>query len=367
MIHLSKLIISEEAKAKVRDILDSGMLANGTYTSQFEKKFSRYCGRLYGVATSSGTTALHVALLALGIGPGDKVLTTPFSFIASSNAILYCGARPVFCDIDPQTFNIDPAQIRKALKKDKDIKALLVVHLYGLPCSLEEIVEIAKEFGLKLIEDCAQAAGAEFQDKKVGSFGDVGCFSFYATKNMTTGEGGMVLTDDDDLARRCRSLINHGRTARSSHNVLGYNYRMTDIAAALGLCQLEKLDEFNAKRIDNAHYLTENLRELDWIDTPVIPLGCKHVFHQYTVRVRSRDKFVERLAAGGVESAIFYPLPIPQQPFYPDLGYGGGSYPEARRASLEVASLPVHPALSKADLAKIVEVVKSFGGFYEDC
>jgi dTDP-4-amino-4,6-dideoxygalactose transaminase len=344
--------MEEEEKEAVIAVLESGMLAQGPKVEEFEKAFAALCGVRHAVATSSGTTALHLALLAHGIGPGDEVITSPFTFISSANSILFVGATPVFVDIDESSFNMDPSLIEARITPRT--KALVPVHLFGNPCDMEAIMAIAARHGLMVIEDAAQAHGASINGKKVGSFG-TGCFSFYPTKNMTTAEGGMVTSDDDQVAEKVRLLRSHGMKRRYYHDFLGYNFRMTDVHAALGLAQLAKLEVFNEKRIANARYLTERLGEV--IIAPQVKDGYRHVFHQYTIRVKGdRDQMVEQLRERGIGAGVYYPLPVHQQPVYRELGYNE-RLPVAEAMSREVLSLPVHPALSQADLERIVEVV----------
>ncbi len=233
-IPLSKPCLGEEEKKAVNEVLDSGFLAQGENVRKFEEEFARYVGVKEAVATSNGTTALFVALKALGVKEGDRVITTPFTFVATASSILQCGGVPVFCDVDEKTFNLDPGKLEDILKKERNIKGIIAVHLYGLPCDLEEIAFLTQKYNLFLLEDCAQAHGAECQGRKVGSWGDMGAFSFYPTKNMTTGEGGMITTNDSLLAQKCRMLINHGSRKRYYHEALGYNFRLTDIGGALG-------------------------------------------------------------------------------------------------------------------------------------
>ncbi|MEA1924956.1 MAG: DegT/DnrJ/EryC1/StrS family aminotransferase, partial [Candidatus Altiarchaeota archaeon] len=289
MIPIAKPSIGECEKKAVNDVLESGMIACGSVVSEFEKGFASYCDTSWGVATTSGTSALCVALKALGISEKDHVLTTPFSFMATANSILYCNAKPVFADICDDTFNISPEKIREKLDEDDRINTLLLVHLYGLSCDMDEIMKIVKQYQIQLVEDCAQAHGAQYNGKKVGSFGDAACFSFYPTKNMTTGEGGMIVSSSEEVIENSRRFINHGMRERYLHEELGFNYRMTNIQAALGLCQLEKLDSFTDLRMSNAAFLSKNLDKSDWLTTPHVPSGCKHVFHQYTVKVDDRD------------------------------------------------------------------------------
>lgn len=351
MIRIAMPLLASEEKNAVLSVLDSGHLAQGSRVAEFEQAFASYIGVKHVIAVSSGTAALHTALLAQDIGPGDEVITSPFTFIASANAILYTGAMPAFADIDPATYNMDP--LRVAAKITSRTRALLPVHLYGQPCDMGALVELARKHRLAIIEDACQAHGASFRGRKVGSFG-TGCFSFYATKNMTTAEGGAITTDDDTIADRARLIRSHGSRERYRHEILGYNYRMTDLQAAIGLAQLRKLEAWNSVRIENAGYLTEHLsRDV----APYVAPERRHVFHQYTIRVRGdRDAARAKLSAAGIETAIHYPLPVPCQPLYTRLGYRD-TLVESECASRQVLSLPVHPGLARADLEKIAEAV----------
>lgn len=355
-IPISRPWISKEDIHAVVEVLKSGNLSQGEKVKEFEKAFSRYIGVNYGIATSSGTSALKIALQTLEI-KDSEVITTPFTFIATSNSILYNQGVPKFADIEEDTFNIDPEEIRK--KITPKTKALVIVHLYGLPCRMKEILEIQDEYNLFLIEDCAQAAGAEYRGKKVGSFGDISTFSFYPTKNMTTGEGGMILTNNKELAEKARMLRNHGQKKAYRHEVISYNYRMTDMEAALGLVQLKKLDEMNEKRRRNAMILSEALNGIPEIITPKSFEGAKHVYHQYTLRVlKKRDRLLEFLNTHGIGARVYYPQPVYLNPPYQKLGYKKGLCKTAERISKEVLSLPVYPMLEPIDLENIAEMVK---------
>jgi perosamine synthetase len=357
MIYMAKPQIGDEEKKAVMEVLDSGIIAQGPRVKAFEEGFAAMCGVKHAIATTSGTTALHVALLAHGIGKDDEVITSAFTFIASSNSILFVGAKPVFVDIDPRTFNMDPARIEAAITPRT--KAILPVHLYGLACDMDPIMEIAKKHGLAVIEDACQSHGAEYKGRKVGSFG-TGAFSLYPTKNMTSAEGGMITTSDAVIDEECRVLRQHGMRKRYYHDELGYNFRMTDIHAAIGLAQLQKLEKFNAQRQSNAKFLSESLKG---VVAPHVPEGLTHVFHQYTVRVPGgkRDALRTYLNEHGVGSEVYYPVPIHKQTFYVrDLGYGDVVLPETEFATTEVLSLPVHPALSSSDLETIVATVNEF-------
>ena len=353
-IPIAKPLISDEEKQAVLAVLESGQLAQGAVTREFEERFAAFCGARHAVATSSGTTALHLALLVQGIGPGDEVITTPFTFVASANSILYCGATPVFVDIEPDTFNIDPSRIEAAITSRT--KAILPVHVYGNPADLETITAIADRHGLVVIEDAAQAHGARVSGRRVGSAG-IACFSFYPTKNMTTGEGGAVTTNDDAVADRLRMLRSHGARERYRHEILGYNFRMTDLQAAIGLAQLPKLPAWTKRRQANAALLSELLAP--HVSIPVNRPWAEHVYHQYTIRVSGgRGDLPDRLARRGVGSSVHYPLPVHQQPLYSNLGFVD-VLPEAERASQEVLSLPVHPALTEEELRWVADAVAS--------
>jgi perosamine synthetase len=357
MIPIAQPMIGEEEKRAVLEVLGSGMLAQGPKVRAFEEAFAEMCGVRYAVATSSGTAALHMALLAHGIGPGDEVITTPFTFIASANSILYVEARPIFVDIDPVTFNIDPVQIEAALTPRT--RAIMPVHLFGLTCDMEPIVALAQAHDLIVVEDACQAHGAEYHGRRAGSFG-TGCFSLYPTKNITSAEGGMITTDDEEIAERCRIIRQHGMRRRYYHDEMGFNFRMTDVHAAIGLAQLPKLEKFNEARIANARFFNEHLVG---VTTPAVPGGYRHVFHQYTIRVTGgrRDAVLEGLGEKGIGAGVYYPVPVHQQRVYVEQGYQG-TFPETERATAEVLSLPVHPGLSRSNLETIVAAVNELCG-----
>jgi perosamine synthetase len=362
MIPVSKPLLGEEEQAAVRRVLESGIIAQGPRVAEFERAFAAMVGVKHAIATSNGTTALHAALLAHGVGPGDEVITTPFTFMASINSILYTGARPVLCDID-ESFNLDAALIERAITPRT--KAIMPVHLYGQPADLDVIGELARAHDLALVEDACQAHGAEFDGRRAGSFG-TGCFSFYATKNMTTGEGGMITTDDDGLAEGARRIIAHGMKVRYYHDSLGYNYRMTDIAAAIGIEQLKKLPGFNARRVENARFYDQHLANVPGLITPAVYPRRTHVYHQYTVRItpefgRSRDAVAEALGQQGISTGVYYPIPAHRQAAVQPLGLGEGVYPVAEQMAQEVLAIPVHPALTDADRMFIVDSLISQG------
>lgn len=356
MISIASPLIGEEEKQAVLEVLDSGILAQGPRVAAFEKAFAEMCGVKEAIATSSGTTALHTALLAHGIGQGDEVITSPFTFIASANSVLYTGARPVFVDIDPDTFNMNPALIEAAITERT--KAIMPVHLFGLSCDMDAISKIAAKHNLIILEDACQSHGASLHGQRVGSFG-TGTFSLYPTKNITSAEGGMITTNDPALAEECRIIRQHGMRRRYYHDDLGFNFRMTDVHAAIGLEQIKKLAKFNAARQRNAAFLSQHLQG---VKTPTVPQGYEHVYHQYTIRVSGgrRDALIEHLKQHEIGCGVYYPVPVHKQSYYTEqLGYDQ-TLPEAERAAAEVVSLPVHPALSPADLETIVDAVNTF-------
>jgi len=345
--------MGEEEKARVWEAMAAGSLAQGPRVRELEEQFAAFIGAGHAVATSSGTTALHLALLGYGIGAGDEVITVPFTFIASANSVLYTGARPVFVDIGERDFCIDPELIEAAITERT--KAIMPVSLYGQPADMEAIAEIAERHGLAVVEDACQAHGAAIGDRRSGTWG-AGTFSFYPTKNMTTGEGGMLTTDDGELAERVRLLREHGMKVRYHHDVVGYNFRMTDIAASIGLAQLPKLPANNdRRRAIAARYDAELLGVI----TPQVRPGVTHVYHQYTLCVNERDAFAEALKARGVGSAIYYPIPVHRQKPFLALGYGKESLPVTDRLTTEVLSIPVHPSLSDDEVSAVAEAVNA--------
>jgi len=353
MIPIAKPYISKREKQLVMEVLDSGMLVQGPKVAALETAFAELCDVKHAIATTSGTTALHAALIAHGIGEGDEVITTPFTFIASANSILFTGAKPVFVDIDTDTFNLDPKLIEAAITPRT--KAILPVHLYGYMCDMKSIMDIADKYNLVVIEDACQAVGASYRGKKSGSFG-TGTFSLYATKNVMSGEGGMITANDDEIAEKCKLIRSHGMKVRYYHNFLGYNYRMSDLHAAIGVAQMERLEEFNNKRKANAKYLSDNINS---VIVPKVKPGYDHVWHQYTIRIddnRDRDAAVKQLNDAGVGTGIFYPVPAHQQGYMQEI-IGDFKFPISEKLAKQVISLPVHPQVSQADLDKIVEEV----------
>ena len=323
-------IIGEEEINAVIEVMKSGMIAQGPKVAEFEKAFAEFAGCKHAIAVNSGTAALQVANLSAGIGPGDEVITSPFTFAATGNSILFTGAKAAFVDIDPETFTLDPALIEDAI--NENTKAIMPVQLYGQSADMDEINKIAKDHDLKVIEDAAQAHGAQYKGRNVGQLGDIACFSFYPTKNMKT---------------------------KYHNEYLGYNFRMTDIEAAIGVEQLKKVSGFNDARIDNASYLNEGLADVDYVETPVVRDGCKHVYHQYTIKVTNgkRDELIEILAENGVGSGVYYPIPLYRQGVFTSRGYDL-SLPVTEKIVNEVISLPIHPSLTEEDLDLIIKTIK---------
>ncbi len=356
-IPVAKPLIGDAEKRAVMAVLESGQLAMGSRTEAFEKAFAEYVGAKHAIGVNSGTAALIVALQAHGVGPGDEVITTPFSFIATATSIIACGATPVFVDIDPFDLNLDPNQVEDAITDQT--KAVMPVHLYGHPARIAEFEEICEDNGLALVEDAAQAHGAEHAGRRVGTFG-TGCFSFYPTKNMTTGEGGIITTNDDEVARLCRIIRSHGQEVRYKHDYFGLNWRMQDMNAAIGLVQMDYIEDWNKARIANAEKLASLIRA---VETPRVRDGDRHVFHQFTVRVpRDRDDVQRQLQDAGIGSAVHYPIPIHHQPIMRQMGYGEGSFPVAEAAAGHVLSLPVHPSLGPEDVEYIAAALNRICG-----
>ncbi len=347
--------LGDEEKNAVLAVLASGMIAQGPVTAAFEEEFATYCGVPHAVATSNGTTALHAALLSAGIGPGDEVIVPAFTFFATASSVSMCGAVPAFADVDPATATIDPADI--LAKVTEKTKAVIGVHLYGQPCDAAAVRKICENEDLIFIEDAAQAHGAAYRGKKTGSLGDLACFSFYATKNLATGEGGMVTTASDEYDKRLRRLINHGQSEKYLHTELGYNYRMTDINAALGRVQLARLDGFNRRRQENAAYYGANIKAPGLI-LPAVSPGRTHVWHQYSLRVTGkfpllRDEFMAYLRERGIGCAVHYPVALSRQPFYA----GASPCPVAEALAASVLSIPVHPNVTDEARAYICETI----------
>jgi perosamine synthetase len=356
MIPISRPDIGTAEENAVLEVLRSGMLAMGKRTAAFEEAWAAYCGVRHATLMSNGTVAQEAILQALGIGPGDEVITVSFSFNATVSAILRVGARPVFVDVREDDFCMDPAQVEARITPRT--KAIMPVHLYGLMADMAPLVDIATRHGLVIIEDAAQAHGATYDGRRAGQFGPA-MFSLYATKNLMTGEGGFATTDDDAIADRLRLLRNHGMRVRYHHDELGTNFKPTDLAAAIGLAQLSRLDERTERRRANAAFLTAHLGS-DYL-VPHTPSGREHVWHQYVMRFPgARQQVIDGLAKRGVGTLIYYPVPIHRQAYLQQYVPGAAelSLPVTDRLSDEVLAIPVHPMLSPDDLDTIVEAIR---------
>ncbi|HLN15224.1 MAG TPA: DegT/DnrJ/EryC1/StrS family aminotransferase [Acidimicrobiales bacterium] len=360
MIRLSAPSVGEEEIEAVTAVLRSGQLAQGPEVAAFEAAFAHLVDGRPCVAVNAGTSGLQLALMALGIGPGDEVVVPSFTFAGTANAVRLAGAEPVFADIEGETFGLDPEAVAAAITPRT--AAVMPVHLYGHPARMAELTEVARRHQVALVEDAAQAHGASLAGRPVGAFGDAAVFSFYATKNMTTGEGGMVVLTDEAALRRLKLLRNQGMERQYENEIVGFNMRMTDVAAAIGRVQLGRLDERNARRRANATVLDEALGDV--VITPAVAPGAVHVYHQYTVRTPRRDELQAGLAELGVEARVFYPVPVDLlTPYRGSAARAAGVLTETDRAAGEVLSLPVGPHLSDEDVSRVAEgVLKVLAG-----
>jgi dTDP-4-amino-4,6-dideoxygalactose transaminase len=348
--------IKEEIDSAVLGVMRSTHFILGPHGKALEVAIAAYHGVKHAIAVASGTDALHLALIAAGIKPGDEVITTPFTFIATAEAISYVGGVPVFIDIDPVTFNMDVTKLETAITSKT--RAIIPVHLYGQAAEMEPLMVIARKHGLRVIEDCAQSFGAQYRSRITGSFGDLGCFSFFPSKNLGCyGDGGMVITDNASLAEQMLSLRNHGSRVRYYHDRIGFNSRLDEIQAAILRIKFRHIDTYNEKRRQNA-MLYNSMLSAAGIRTPSEQKGTAHVFHQYTIRVKNRDVVKEKLDKGGITSSmIYYPVPLHLQEAYRNLGMKPGSLPVAEEAAREVMSLPMYPELTEAQIRTVAEAV----------
>ncbi len=363
MIPLAKPIIGEEEINAVVRVLKSGMLAQGPVVKEFEEHFAAYCGTKYAIAVNSGTAALHAALYGLEVRTNDEVITTPFTFVATANSILMANAKPVFVDVDQQTYTIDPKLVESAITLKT--KAILPVNLYGQMCDYDTLNAIAKKHHVAIIEDAAQSIGADWHTQRSGSLTAAAAFSLYATKNIMCGEGGVVTTNSEQVAELAKRMRHHGQSEKTRYQYfdLGYNYRMTDIHASIALEQLKKIAEITTKRIMNAQLLTEGLQNIHGIKTPHVTPQTTHVFHQYTILIEeefpySRDTFVELMKQKGIGCAVFYPKPLHLHPHFMRLGYKEGDFPIAEKLATHVVSLPVHPLLTIDEIKTIITTIR---------
>jgi dTDP-4-amino-4,6-dideoxygalactose transaminase len=350
--------IRAELRAAIDEVIDSSAFASGPFVARFEEDFADFCGTTFAVGVGNGTDALWLALLARGIGPGDEVITVPNSFLATAEAISYCGATPVFVDVDEQTYTLDPARLEAAITSRT--KAVIPVHLYGQMADMDPIMEIAGRHGLFVLEDACQAHGAEYKGRRAGSIGDAGCFSFYPGKNLgALGEAGAVTTNDRALAERIKCLREHGQERKYHHSCIGWNARMDGIQGAALRIKLKTLARGNAARRAHAGHYDRLLEDLEGVVTPAVAPACAHVFHLYVVRVKERDRILATLGQRGIACGIHYPLPIHLQAAYRGLGLGPGSFPIAERHAADLLSLPMFPELSSEQVETVAHEFKS--------
>lgn len=350
--------LREPIEAAVRQVLEDCDFVMGRAVAEFEAELTRYLGGRYAVGCASGTDALRIALMALEIGPGDEVITTPFTFAATVEAIVLQGARPVFADIDPRTFNLDPGRIEESITSRT--RAILPVHLFGHPADMDPILDLAREKKLRVIEDAAQAVGARYRGKCAGTLGDIGCLSFYPAKHLgACGDGGALLTNDPELAQSCRMISHHGAERRYRHELPGLNSRLDSLQAAILKVKLPHLESWIERRIRIAEAYDRALQPLP----PAPPFRApwvRHVYNQYSIRSPRRDELAEDLRARGVDCAIHYPLPLHLQPAYRCLAEGKGAFPHAEALAEEILSLPVFPELTREETEQVAGAVRDF-------
>jgi dTDP-4-amino-4,6-dideoxygalactose transaminase len=350
--------LSSELLPILEEVMAKGQFILGENVELLEKELADYCGTKYAVGVASGTDALLLSLEALGIGEGDEVITTPFTFFATSEVISLLKAKPVFVDIDSKTFNIDPDKIEDAITTKT--KAVIPVHLFGQMAEMDDIEYLAEKYDLYIIEDACQAIGAEYKGRRAGSIGDTGCFSFFPTKNLGAfGDGGLITTNDEKLYEKIKLLRVHGSRKKYYHELIGHNSRLDEIQAAILRVKLKYLDDWIERRIEIAKIYSEGLKDLDVIVPEVKPY-LRHVYHQYVIRTKHRDELQEYLSNKGIGTAIYYPLPLHLQECYKDLGYREGDLPEAEKASKEVIALPMWPELTNEEVNYIVESIREF-------
>jgi dTDP-4-amino-4,6-dideoxygalactose transaminase len=349
--------IKQEIDSAVLGVLASGQYILGEEVARFEQEFAAYCGTRHAVAVNTGTSALHLSLLALGVGTGDEVITVPFTFVATTSAICYTGARPVFVDIDPATLTMDASRLEAAITPKT--RAIMPVHLYGQMADMHPIMAIAERHGLPVIEDACQAHGAEYFGRRAGGIGSLGCFSFYPGKNLgACGEGGIAVTDDDTHANTLRMLRDWGQESRYHHVLKGFNYRMDSIQGAILRVKLGNIELWTEARRAIARHYSQILLNVRDIDLPVEAAGRRHVYHVYAIRSAARDALQRRLLAEGVQTGLHYPIPVHLQPAHADLGYGAGDFPVAEAAAREVLSLPIFPEMTTHQVAEVAAALR---------
>jgi perosamine synthetase len=360
-IPLASPIIDDEMKMAALSALENEKLVMGESVHKFEEEFAKFCGTRYAISTGSGTAALSITLQALGISHGSEVVTTPFSFIATANAVLHAGAEPVFADVEDSGINLSPSKARA--KIDEKTRAMIPVHLYGHPAAMDEFLEASHETGLKLVEDACQAHGAEFGGKRVGSIGEAGCFSFYPAKNMTVGgDGGMITTNNEELSEAAGSIRDCGRDKNSKYHMgrIGYTSRLNSVNAAIGRVQLRRLDSWNEARRRLATIYRKELKGVNGIVLPPAERqGDKPVYHLFVIRTKMREHVKKHLEKNGIETGVHYPVPIHlQTPYRQEYGYAEGAFPLSESLSNEVLSLPIYPTLPEGDVVTICNALK---------
>jgi perosamine synthetase len=363
MIPINLPNIGEEEIRAVVEVMKSGMLTSalgaGPKVTEFEKNYAKFAGVKHAIAVNTGTAALHAALMAVGIKADDEVILPSFTFVATAEAVVLAGGKPVFADIDPETYTLSPKAIEKAITKKT--KAIIPVDLYGLPADIKPIKEIASKHNLSVVDDCAQSHGATYEGKPAGALADLACWSLYAAKNIGTGEGGVVTTDSDDLAEKVRMVRTHGEKVKYQSLMLGTNYRMTEIQAAIGVVQLCRLPDFFAKRSQNARRLTKHLEGNEKIRLPAQPSNRTPSWYLYTVRIKDvtrkkRDSIIIKMKEAGIGAEAYYPIPINQMPYYKE-NFGTFNLPETEKAAQQVLSLPIHPAVTEEQIDTIAKTL----------
>jgi dTDP-4-amino-4,6-dideoxygalactose transaminase len=351
--------INAEVRQAVDRVLSSHQFILGREGVALEQEIAGFCGVAHGIGTGSGTDALVLALRSCDVGVGDEVILPPFTFVATGSAVSALGAKPVFADIHPSTYNIDPSQLERRVTSRT--RAIVAVHLYGLPADMDPVMEFARKKNLQVVEDSAQAIGAKYKGRRTGSLADVACFSFYPTKNLgACGDAGMIVTNSAERAARLRSLRNHGQTEKYVSSEPGWNGRLDEIQAAILRVKLRHLPQWQSARQAHAAEYTRHFSQIPGIMPPLVPEGYEHVFHQYTIRVEERDKLQRVLAEKKIGSAVYYPVPLHLQPLYASLGHKPGDFPHAEHAAQEVLSLPMYPELRPAQLTRVAEAITEF-------
>lgn len=350
-------LIQGEVDAGFKKVFEKGDYILGEQAQLFETAFSQYCEAKYGVGVNSGTDALHLAMAALDIQEGDEVIVPTHTFIATALCVSFCRAKPVFVDIEEDTYNLNPKLLEKAITKKT--KAIIPVHIYGQPANMDEIVAIAKKHGIKVVEDAAQAHGSRYKGKRVGSLGDVACFSFYPTKSLgACGDAGMIVTSDKAIYEKALMLRDYGRKGRYEHKIKGTNSRLDTLQAVVLNAKLKHLDKWNDMRAKNAAYYAEFLKSVKGVITPITKTDRTHVFQTYAIRIPQRDKVLEGLKAKGVGALIHYPIPLHLQEAYADLGYKKGAFPVAEKVAQEILSLPMFPHMNREQVEIVVKALK---------